>query len=420
MLGLHSEPPFAELTALFEKLIQKNEGKGSLNALDLDKALRKLPYSVPVWFKGVLRASAKLKAKTSLDLNFISTTELAEMSSSESVSRHRFKSVSNYLDDVDFIYMPTCGAGMDVIHLVTNYPQVKTKKMLLNDIDPLALNMCRYNLGLLPGIPEWDGVEGDFLDDSKVPFSGYCYLDPSRRRQQKRFEKNEYAPPLQPSMKILEKFDLSQIKLSPGEELLDLKRNHPGWRFELLEYGNEIKEVNGLWLKKSADRSVEDAGLVVTRLCKQEPGLESWAVSEQSTLRGEGRPEPGAYCYIPSVALRQSRCMEIFAAERGFLISEGSDSFLLDTRLRKEPLVTGYKILDVQAGHAKGLKVLRKNYGEKLSTVRAIGRVSTKVVSAIESWVRRNKKNEALTALCYLDGKAEKVLILEPQDGLRN
>ncbi|MER5950839.1 methyltransferase domain-containing protein [Streptomyces sp. NPDC001904] len=244
-----------------------------------------------------------------------------------------------------------CGIGGDAIALARAGISV-----LAVDRDPLTCAVARANAGAL-GLGEL--IEVREADVTEVDTSAYdaVFVDPARRGGRGRiFDPEAYSPPLSWAVAAALKAPRAALKIAPGiphEAIPDAADA------EWISDGGDVKEAV-LWFGTDPGR------------------MRATLLPGPRELAGRGLPDPhvrpvGRYLYEPDGAVIRAHLVAEVAEQVGGGLLDETIAYVTADELRPTPYAAAYEITDQLPFNVKKLKVLLRERGVGVLTVKKRG-----------------------------------------------
>lgn len=421
-----------------------------IDALKLKKELKKAHFEAEPWFVGSPRAAAKLTIKHPKGAELLASTDLAEMASRSEVAMARYEQLLQDelrggapvgLDDperkgfklnnlsIKTASFPACGAGLDLFHFVEFCRQHSDNdhpKLIAGDLEPLHTDIAKHNAEILH-IPchfyTHDALQPEPVDTTRH----YVFMDPARREGSTSLERYEYRPALDDAIEHLERYDLAQIKLAPGEsperlEIYSLR----GWHWHWIQHGKDLLECAGTWvnpkLRPKTESSTEpEHQRRATRILHGR--RESWSPSSSEhqvpRLHLKAVPEQGRILIQASKALGQAKLESRWALEQQLKACAYDDLWLSETSCPEKthwPLGDAFTLEDAFLAHPKQIKQqLKKREPFPYELRSTLQRTPPELQKKIEPHLKNkgDPKERRVLMLCQRDEKPW-LLILKP------
>lgn len=379
------------------------------DALIWRKAAQRDGIDLPPELGGVGRGIQKLQSKSSSSKILLGTSELAEMATQSSVSQYRFSSFFEHLKEAPLqVVVPAAGAGLDSLSLLQQ-SMLNSSNLLVSDIDPMTLWFCKTNLQQC--FPHRHGIFSFCCDALKLPTEiseqSYCFMDPARRKAGQRLE-DQYLPPLDDCIHLLQKFKYAQIKLSPGASIHHLTQQYPDWSWEMIQMGSEIKEICGSY------------GATLPNIKATQLDHEGNVISNWSGKREDLLPAPlieqdlNQLVLIPEPALRQSGLLQLWCQHFDVQATAYEQVFQAKSSLER-PLCKTYQLRNQSPAKPSALKDMLKNIPNRIVFRSLNVKPDVKLQKVIKPHVAKPAHHQP--ELCLLLARSQnklRALLLEP------
>jgi len=329
----------------------------------------------------LLRRKALLKFKNAQEMLF--DKDGLEQASNEIVAQNKAKRFK----DCKVVLELGCGIGGDTIALAENVSQ----KLISYEKDPIRTLMCRYNLAVnghicsegpdIASRPYGGNSECEFNNFSnsktveifnedfmniKLPECDAIYIDPARRSGEKRkFDPEEYFPPLSYISTLLKHYPNICVKVSPGIDHEILRETLGNFEVEIVSYKGDCKEAL-LWfgnLKSSCERSAKILPENIT--LKSVKGDENKMIILITEMK--------KYLYEPDPAIIRAHLVKELAGKYNCTFIDKEIAYLTGDELKKTPMMEAYKVLEFLPMDLRKLRKALEGRGIRSLTVKKRG-----------------------------------------------
>lgn len=259
------------------------------------------------------------------------------MASGKAVAEYRTWKIRNQLGTVKKVLDVGAGIGGDTIAMALRWKVVSVEN------SQEMVEILKHNIGVYGVTDNVALVEEDITriihEDSfkdSVKDIDVIFFDPSRRSQQGRTVKTEeYIPPLDFVLELLELCTNLCVKISPGTDIQRIKYDCD---IEVVSNRNSTKEVV-LWfgeLKQNPDENL----IMATKL------PEKITLVRDKTKRAT-ITDVGDYIYEPDPAFIKAWLVDTIADKYNVTRIHPTIPYLTGDKIEKNPLLKAYKVLTV-------------------------------------------------------------------------
>ncbi len=270
------------------------------------------------------------------------TDELAQQASRATVAAHRAARIAH--TGAEWVLDGTCGAGLDALALTARGLSVSAA-----DIDPVAAECARVNLGRGPDRDACRGVEVADITTLNLPPCDVLYVDPARRavagprrapgRAPIERDPQRWSPPWRWVVQAATRLRVV-AKCAPGIPAAALPRDA---EVEWVAEGREVVEAT-VWFGAGALRRATVLG----------PDGQVLSIAAEPTAAAAGPrrvdrdpvPTHIAWLFEPNEAVRRAGLLDALADELGLLRVHPGSHWLMGEQSVASPWVTAWRVVE--------------------------------------------------------------------------